>query len=301
MTKTPFELRPETLIKRVMSGTKEYKSQEYLEAFSKLLPSELHHNDFSRFDIIQLWNSLHKSPSKCRYFTFSLVHDNRRVQENIKKKFDNEKYAYILHDKDKSSEHKHFHYVLIFSNPRSFNSLANDLELPVTMIEKVYSKKGILDYLTHENDPNKYHYPLSDVVSNFDIEQEKNSGGGFPIKEFYHDYVKLRSGALSVDDFLDKYNTYFTTLSVSAALQVSERLFNASSTGAGLSTRSEFCGRTSVNNPLFQTEFPSIDPNKLDWLDDGALYHVASNSIKSGTAKHSYRKPNPRSDLNDVM
>lgn len=214
MAKSPEQLTPLTLTKRVMSGN---TSKEYLEAFQKLNPNEIPYTSlashgFSRFDILQLWNSLQKTPNKVRYFTFSLVYDNKIVQDNIKKYYEHEKYAYILHDKDTSAEHRHFHYVLMFNSPRSFKSVANDLQIPVTMLQKVYSKKGILDYLTHENDPNKHHYSLDEITANFDVDEEKNSGDGFPFKEFFHDYCKLRSGMLDVDDFIDKYSMYCATL-----------------------------------------------------------------------------------------
>jgi len=205
MSKLPTELTSQTLIKRVMSGTKEYRTKEYLQAFSKISSTELHHPDYSRLEIIKLWNSLQSTPNKVRYFTFSLVNDNHVVQRKIKQCYDSAKWAYICHDKDTSAERKHYHYVLMFEQPRSFSSIANDLEIPVTMIEKVYSKKGILDYLTHENDPNKFHYSLSEIVSNFDIEQEKHDGTDFDPWEEFCDYTALKKGEMSYESWFEKY------------------------------------------------------------------------------------------------
>lgn len=298
MGKNISELSYSTLIKRVMSGIKKYRSEEYLIAFSKIPSYCLFVDSVYSTDVICLWNSLQNTPKKTKYFTFSLVHQNHLVQQRIKKFFSSEKYAYICHDKDTSAEHKHFHYVLLFNSSRSFSSVANDLGIPVTMLQKVFAKKGILDYLTHENDPDKYHYSLDSVTANFDLEQEKKDDAGFPFKEFYHDYCLIRSGDLSVDDFIDKYNMYCSTLRLPTALQLAERLYFASSAGASLSTRSNFHGRTPVRSPQFQPSFPGVDPNNLVILDDGSMY---SNPLvpRVRSKRRDYRKPNPRSDLAD--
>ncbi len=205
MVKNPSELRPETLVKRVMSGTKDYCSKEYLTAFSKLPSTELHHSDYPRHEIIELWNSLQKTPNKCRLFTFSLVDNNHCVQKRIKERFPDSKWAWICHDKDTSAEHKHYHYVLMFETPRSFSSIANSLEIPVTMLQKVYSKKGILDYLTHENDPNKHHYSLSEIEANFDVEEEKKDNDEIDPWQEYCDYWAMKTGKMSKKAWFEKY------------------------------------------------------------------------------------------------
>lgn len=264
-----------------MSGN---HSNEYLNAFGKLHIPDLHHSDFSRKDIITLWNSLQSTPNKVRYFTFVLQDNNKVVQDKIKEYYANEKYAYILHDKDKSADRNHYHYLLMFGSPRSFKSIANDLEMPVTNLQKVYSRKGILDYLTHENDPSKHHYDLSEVVANFDIEAEKKNSdkvGGFPIKEFYHDYVKVREGVISVDEFLDSWNLYCATLSITTAIQLCERLYNASCTGARLSSRSECRVPHSGNSPPIQYGFSKIDPNTIQMMVNGSKCSILEQNKSS--------------------
>lgn len=212
MTKSPNTLSPLTLINRVMSGKKEYRTEDYLQAFANLPANDLHTDKYSRFDVIELWNSLNDCKIKSRYYTMSLVRDNKVVQDNIKSKFPDVKYAWILHDKDKT-ENKHYHYVLIFPNPRSLKSLASDLNLPYIMVEKVRSKKGMLDYLTHENNKEKHHYSLSEIEANFDVQEEKDRddlGGSGKIrdfKKFFYDYCDLREGRMTLDDFLDIYKS----------------------------------------------------------------------------------------------
>lgn len=303
MAKSPTDLSTQTLINRVMSGAKQYRSDDYLKAFGSISSSDLHTDgsgDYSRLEMIKLWNSLQNTPNKVRYYTFSLVRDNPVVQRNIKTKYAQSKWAYICHDKDASSEHKHYHYVLIFDSPRSFCSVADDLEIPVTMLQKVYSKKGILDYLTHENDPNKHHYDLSEVQSNFDLDEEKKRSDGFSFKNFYGDYCSLREGILAVSDFIDKYNAYFATLHISASLQACERLYNASCSGVSLSTRSEFCVPNPCHKNSIQTAFPSTRPEQTPWTVDGSMPFVVGSEVPPSSGRKtrkSYRRPNPRSDL----
>ncbi len=206
MTKLPNELKSQTLIKRVMSGN---TSKDYLDAFAKLSSTELHHPDYSRLQIIKLWNSLQNTPNKVRYFTFSLTDNNYSVIKIINDNFNYDKWAYILHDKDNSAERKHYHYYLEFENPRSFSSLANTLEIPVTLLQKVYNKKAMLDYLTHENDPNKHHYDPSEIKSNFDVVDERNKPDGPDIDLEFSDYCKMREGKMSFDEWFDKWKYIF--------------------------------------------------------------------------------------------
>lgn len=242
MPKGPSELSPTILIKRVMSGTKEYRTKEYLEAFGKLPVPQLSHPTISRLEIIKLWNSLQHTPNKVRYFTFSLVNDNHLVQKHIKEYYDKSaKWAWICHDKDKSAGHKHFHYILMFDSPRSFSSIANDLEIPVTMLEKVYSKKGILDYLTHENDPNKYHYSLSEVVANFDIEEEKKKDGGIDPWQEFCDYRDMMTGVISYQEWFDKYKSILCDIGNLTKRRVFIRLFTIFPTWVGVVLG--LCGR----------------------------------------------------------
>lgn len=300
MAKSPAELKTQTLINRVMLGNAEYRTDDYLQAFAKIPASELHADNsarYSRFEMIKMWNSLQNTPNKVRYYTFSLVRDNNLVIKHIKEKFASQKWAYICHDKDTSSEHKHFHYVLIFDSPRSFSSVANDLEMPVTMLQKVYSKKGILDYLTHENDPNKHHYDLSEIIANFDVDEEKKRDEPGDFKSFFYDYCSLREGTISMEDFVNKYNTYFTTMNFNAKMQLSERIYNASCTGASLSTRSEFSVPDPCKKKPIQTAFACTRPEQTPWIDHGSMPFVVGTDIPRKKLRKTYAKPNPRSDL----
>lgn len=311
MVKKPSDLTTSVLIKRVMSGKKEFRDPDYLEAFGKLSSSQLYGDQYeiNHFEILKLWNSLQNTPNKTCYFTFSLVNQNVLVQKKIKECYAHAKYAWICHDKDKNAEHKHFHYVLMFPNAMSFASVANTLQLPVTMLEKVFSKKKILRYLTHEDDRNKHHYDISEITANFDVEAEQRASQELDTLELYDDYLKVGSGILSPRDFIIKYNTYFATLSIPSKLQVFSRLHEALSTGAGLSSRAECrlpnpCStRKNISFATLNGGQPMLDSSlsrsQLKMLVDGkkVSFDVPLPPKKKSIGK--YRKGNSRSDLNN--
>lgn len=107
---------------------------------------------------------------KRRNYTFALTRDNERVIKIVEKY---PKYAYIKHDKDDAEVH--YHYYIEFPNPRSIDAVARDLDIPTNMLEAVYNKRGILEYLTHENAQGKHHYDASEVRANFDLVTEVNN------------------------------------------------------------------------------------------------------------------------------
>lgn len=307
MTKTPNTLSPLTLINRVMSGKKEYRTEDYLQAFANLPANDLHTDKYSRFDVVELWNSLNDCKIKSRYYTMSLVRDNKIVQDNIKSKFPDLKYAWILHDKDKT-ENKHYHYVLIFPNPRSLKSVASDLNLPYIMIEKVRSKKGMLDYLTHENNKEKHHYSLSEIEANFDVQEEKDRddlGGPGKIrdfKKFFYHYCDLREGRMTLSEFLDIYSSIMCDISCTSAFGIADRLYNAISTESSLSFRAERRDSYPCFKTPIQTRFSITSPEQVPWIDKGSKPFVVGTSSAPKSQKNGrYRKPNPRSDLNDVI
>lgn len=317
MVKKYSDLKPLTICKRVMNGTKD---RGLLEAFGNLSSNDLHIDSLqvSYEYLLNLWNSLQKTPGRCRYMTFSLVHHNKNIQNRIVENFKSAKYAWIKHDKDDSAEHVHYHYLLMFPNAVSFSSIANILLIPVTQIQKVYSKNGILDYLTHENDKDKHHYDFSEIHANFDIQEEKQRSEPRNVLALYDDFCLIRNGLMTPRDFLDKYSVEFSGMNMCSLLQSFGRLSDAFSTGASLSSRAQ-CrvpkspyfatskstdfathNKSSSSDIPIQTVFPELSTSSIDWLEDGQK--VAFDIPKSPPKKsnRSYRRPNPRSDLNDL-
>lgn len=179
-------------------------SPQFLEDFGSLPPDELCMLSKRRYDALCAWNNLQTTPAKRRNFTFSVFETSfSDILPFIKDSCP--KYAYILHDKDRV-EHNHYHVYVDFPNPRSFASVANDLHLPVNQLQKVISKKGLLSYLTHENETDKYHYSQSEVVSNFDLELEKSSDLTVDdIMIEFDDYCKMRRGEITPREFVERH------------------------------------------------------------------------------------------------
>lgn len=81
--------------------------------------------------------------------------------------------VYILHDKDttiidnkKEIKKAHYHVLFNFTNARSINSLADELQLDVHYIDVVDSFKGYSRYLIHLDDKDKYQYSIEDIKGN---------------------------------------------------------------------------------------------------------------------------------------
>lgn len=139
---------------------------------------------------------------KRRNFTLSVKNN---IPEFIKEVEQCPNYAWIIHnkdtDKDKPAEpiEDHIHAYVEFPNPRSFASVAEILGVPENMVCKVIDKNGILQYLIHKNQPEKFQYGFDEIHSNFDLTpffMDKST-------TTWSDFNKLRTGKLTSDEFYD--------------------------------------------------------------------------------------------------
>lgn len=85
-----------------------------------------------------------------------------------------DKYLYILHDKDVkedgSPKNPHFHVYLHFNNSRDFDYVAKWFGLSASFVNRIKGRFGdAVEYAQHKNAPDKYQYPDSEVVANFDF------------------------------------------------------------------------------------------------------------------------------------
>lgn len=87
-----------------------------------------------------------------------------------------------LHDKDINADGEpkkaHYHIILVYAGPTSFNvvnALCESLNQPIP--QPLESVRGYYRYLTHKDNPEKYQYSDSDIVT----------FGGFD----YRDYVEM--------------------------------------------------------------------------------------------------------------
>ncbi len=87
-------------------------------------------------------------------------------------------YAYILHDKDPGTSNHWTIYLNFGTSGVDTKQVADWFGLQESQVEKIKGRKtDALQYLTHSNDTqkNKYQYPVSDVIANFDFETEINN------------------------------------------------------------------------------------------------------------------------------
>lgn len=143
-------------------------------------------------------------------------------------------YAWIIHDRDPvilssdgSVKARHIHVYLHFQNARSFASVATELGIPVTLLEKIkVSTANVLQYLTHENDPSKFHYSTDKIHSNFDVIKAREEAQ-FDISILWTDVWAMCEGKLKRSEFLLKYKSYCATLSFSQNVRLAMDVYRA--------------------------------------------------------------------------
>lgn len=100
-------------------------------------------------------------------------------REKIREALENKavsKYAYILHDSDKldngAVKTAHWHILVWLKYSVESKYIAEYFGVAENFVQRVISDVGAMEYLTHENAPEKFQYSRDEVVSNFDIEKE---------------------------------------------------------------------------------------------------------------------------------
>jgi len=95
--------------------------------------------------------------------------DVNYILENLKPS----KYAYILHDRDVLEGGKpkpnHYHLCVTFSCPMTaidFTDISKNF-IQNVFVENVRSQKAFENYLIHKNNPTKFQYSPTDVLSNY--------------------------------------------------------------------------------------------------------------------------------------
>lgn len=77
-------------------------------------------------------------------------------------------YAFIKHDKDMEEDGtpkaSHYHLVIKYKRDRDFASVQKDF--PGAHIEKAKSTSSAVQYLTHQNKPDKAQYPCENIITN---------------------------------------------------------------------------------------------------------------------------------------
>lgn len=106
-------------------------------------------------------------------------------------------FGYIFHDKDENDPH--FHVVIrTHSNwtPKQIAVWFNDFneKKQNTLAQPVWSRQGIVSYLTHDDEPDKHHYSQSDIkwYNEGDIRQKEGKDDSQEIVEDILRGVKTR-------------------------------------------------------------------------------------------------------------
>ena len=123
-------------------------------------------------------------------------------------------YAYIYHDKDSGVE-KHLHLLCIDSGGTTLKSHAQRFAdvVPSNFIEKVRSPRAMARYLIHLDQPEKFQYNPSEVITNQPDRLSKFlCSRTYDIVSEYNDFLELYRGNITVSDFLDKYRSEFATM-----------------------------------------------------------------------------------------
>lgn len=115
----------------------------------------------------------------------STSYNYNEVLQDLKGSFKN--YAYIIHKPESTEKKQHVHFILILDNPRSIQSLANRLNIPINHIRNLKSIRGSCRYLTHIDNEDKIRYSLSDVVYS---------------NSFRNDFLKCYDDLMSEDDII---------------------------------------------------------------------------------------------------
>lgn len=232
-------------LKDLKVGKKSEADLAYLQSLTADFFADRQHEE-----LLSDWNHLQKTPGKTRIFTFATKRCpgliakhleqtypfNRSLDENGNYVWDTRPqppyYAYIKHDKDlggkvdlKDPESGiHYHFYLEYPNARSYASVATELGIPVTMLQGIkVSKKAILQYLTHENDPSKHHYSPEDIHSNFNVVEERQADE-LDSRQLFIDYHDLRHGKMTYLEFYDKYAIYIVRHTFSQQIKVAESM-----------------------------------------------------------------------------
>lgn len=164
---------------------------------------------------------------KRRNFTLSIRQD---IIEFIKQVEQCPQYAWIVHDKDSHTNddgeiipvEKHVHAYIEFPNPRSFKSVAELLNVPENQVQKVIDKNGILQYLVHKNQPEKYQYNFEDITSNFDLKpffMNKSNN-------LWEDYNSLRTHQITPDEFYKLHKSEIDNNGFFQKLRIFEMIAN---------------------------------------------------------------------------
>ena len=123
-------------------------------------------------------------------------------------------YAYVIHDKDENESGKHIHLLCMCKGGTSLPAHCRRFEsvIPANFVCVVKSPRAMARYLIHKDNPEKYQYSFDEIVSN-DLDKCASYISDIQdSKQVWSDFVKVKSGQLSVEDFLEIYRSEFYSM-----------------------------------------------------------------------------------------
>ena len=123
-------------------------------------------------------------------------------------------FAYIFHDSDEGVD-KHIHILCIDNGGTSLKSHCARFAdvVPSNFVEKVRSPRAMARYLIHMDQPEKFQYDRSLIVTNQpDRLAHFLSNHSYDIVQEFNDFLKLYNGEVQISEFLDKYRSEFSTM-----------------------------------------------------------------------------------------
>lgn len=145
-----------------------------------------------------------------RYHRFAIVtyNEEKDIQLLIQNAF---KYAYIIHDKDKTDVH--IHILTSFKGNKSYNAVKKLISgNHNTFVQELIDPQAAYIYLTHEDSPDKALYNEDDIKTN-DRDYFKGKQTINPNEEFVHDLLdnnlNMRQMAMKYGrDYIRFYSSY---------------------------------------------------------------------------------------------
>lgn len=134
-------------------------------------------------------------------------------------------YWYVFHDMDKDEngtlKKKHIHLVAYDSSPSTIKKAINNFDgatLP-NLVEGCRNGRAMLRYLVHKDDPDKYPYDPSAVMTNNMAQFLSAIEDSDSVTKIFEDYEKVRTAKISVGEFIEKYKEHLSGMNFYQQLQ----------------------------------------------------------------------------------
>lgn len=139
-------------------------------------------------------------------------------------------YAYIFHDKDidDNGNLKPIHLHFVCHGRHYLSQWAKLLGIPENMIEIVRNTRGVNRYLIHLDDPEKYQYSPSDVITNKSVKFKMFLEDNQELKpiDLFNDLQRLKERRITKQDFINKYQFFIYKQSFLSQYKILTDLIN---------------------------------------------------------------------------